>query len=571
MLKKEIYKIFLSFSPTERVFYWIFAIVFIVSAIFMLGNINSRFLIEIPTQGGSLTEGIFGSPRFINPLLAISNSDRDLTALIYSGLMRATPEGKMIPDLANGYEVSDDGRTYTFVIKEEATFQDGTPVSADDIIFTITMAQDPMLKSPRRASWDGVKVEKINEKTVRFTLPQPYAPFIENTSIGILPKHLWKNVPIEQFPFSQLNIEPIGSGPFAISEINSNSYGFPTSYIFSPFKNYMLGTPFISSLKIKFYTNEDKLTRAYEHGEIESLGSISPTKATELKQSGARTLTTPLPRIFGIFFNQNQTDLFINKTVRKALALATPKKQIVDKILKGYAVIIDGPIPPGVMSKDLYSEPSKKDFNERKEEAKNILTANGWELDKETGVLTREKKGKKQELSFSILTSNTPELKGVAQIITKAWKDLGVKVEAKFFETSDLNQNVIRSRRYEALLFGEIVGRELDLFSFWHSSQRNDPGLNIALYANITADDLLVRARKTSDNAKRESLYKEFEKEIKNDIPAIFLYSPLFIYIVPEKIKGIELGSLTTSGERFLNIYKWYIETDHVWPIFLKK
>ncbi len=571
MLKKEIYKIFLSFSPTERVLYWVLIIVLLVSSIFVIGNINSRFLTEIPAQGGSLVEGIFGSPRFINPLLSISNSDRDLTALVYSGLMRATPEGKIIPDLAEEYEVSDDGRIYTFTIKKGVTFQDGTPVTADDVVFTVTMAQDPMLKSPRRASWDGVAVEKINENTVRFTLPQPYAPFIENTTLGILPKHLWKNVPVEQFPFSKINIEPVGSGPFSVSKIKRNSYGFPTLYDFSPFKAYALGTPFISSLKIKFYTNEDKLIQAYEQGEIDSLSSISPTRANILRQNGARTLTTPLPRVFGIFFNQNQTDLFIDKSIRKALALATPKKQIVDEILKGYAIAINSPIPPGIMSKNSYLKPSEKDFSEREEEAKNVLTEDGWKPDEVTGVLTRKKKGKKQELSFSILTSNTPELKKVAQMVTNAWKDIGVKVEAKFFETSDLNQNIIRPRRYEALLFGEIVGRELDLFSFWHSSQRNDPGLNIALYANITADDLLVRARKTSDTTKRKDLYKEFEKEIGNDIPAVFLYSPLFIYIVPEKLKGIELGSLTTSGERFLNIYKWYIETDRVWPIFLKK
>jgi len=212
----------------------------------------------------------------------------------------------------------------------------------------------------------------------------------------------------------------------------------------------------------------------------------------------------------------------------------------------------------------------KENYETRVDKAKSILLDDGWEIDEETGVLTREKKDETQRLTFSILTSSTPELKAVAQMVTEAWKNIGVEADAKFFETSDLNQNVIRPRRYDALLFGEIVGRELDLFSFWHSSQRNDPGLNIALYANITADDILARARENANRTERENLYREFEKEIENDIPAIFLYSPLFIYIVPEKINGIELGPVTTTGERFLNIHKWYVETEYVWPFFTK-
>jgi len=566
--KKEISVAFRSLSPAEGLVFWVLVIVFVASASVLFSRINAIILTEVPAHGGSFSEGVIGSPRFINPLLSISDSDKDLTALVYSGLMRATPEGTLIPDLASNYAVSDDGLEYTFTLKSDAVFQDGTPVSADDVVFTIGLTQDPILKSPKRASWDGVVVEKVDDKTVRFTLPQPYSPFLENTIIGILPKHLWKGVSAEQFPFSQLNIKPVGTGPFEISGINRNNSGLPVSYKLVAFKQYTLGAPYIEMLTFKFYSNEEDMIHAYESGEVDSINSISPLNARKLSDENARIETSPLPRIFGVFFNQNQSEFFADKTVRKALTLASPKQRIIEEVLKGYAEKIDGPVPYGLVN-GLKDEETKT--GNGIEEARALLLKDGWKPEEKTGVLIRKTKKKTERLQFSISTSNTPELKAVATILAETWKKLGADVETKFFEASDLNQNVIRPRRYDALLFGEIVGRELDLFSFWHSSQRNDPGLNIALYANITADKLLTDLRTNTERGKREALYKDFEDEIRSDVPATFLYSPLFIYAAPEKVKGLRLGLVTTSGERFLNIYEWYIETERVWPIFIRK
>ncbi|MFA6273443.1 MAG: hypothetical protein WC673_03075 [Candidatus Paceibacterota bacterium] len=136
------------------------------------------------------------------------------------------------------------------------------------------------------------------------------------------------------------------------------------------------------------------------------------------------------------------------------------------------------------------------------------------------------------------------------------------------FEPGELNQTVIRPRKYDALLFGEIIGRDPDLFAFWHSSQRNDPGLNVALYANIKADKFLEEARTIADQGARLEKLVAFSEEIKKDIPAIFLYSPDFMYVLPEKIKGFAFGRLTIPSDRFANINQWYVETDKVWGFF---
>jgi peptide/nickel transport system substrate-binding protein len=437
-------------------------------------------------------------------------------------------------------------------------------------VFTIKKAQDPTLRSPRRASWDGVRVKKINDKEVQFTLQQPYAPFLENTTIGILPKHIWREIDAEQFGFSKFNVEPIGSGPYKITNIKKDSAGIPKYYNFSSFEKYALKEPYITKINMKFYSNSDALLEAYENGEIESINSISPEVAKNLNEQGYRVEGTPFPRVFGVFFNQNQAKIFTDKTVRKALNIVINKNDIVNKILYGYATTIDSPIPPGALG---YKESNANNEFASQEEriayARELLEDNGWEFDEEKKVMIKKTKKETRELVFSISTSEVPELKEVANMLKEQWEKVGARVDVKIFEIGSLNQNVIRPRKYDALLFGEIVGRGSDLFAFWHSSQRLDPGLNIALYANITADKLLEDAREITNINERTKKYELFQEEVSSDAPAIFLYSPDFIYVLPKKIKGVELKSATTPSERFLNIANWYIETNNVWKIFV--
>lgn len=568
--EESIQKIIRTFSPSERALFFFLIVIFIGSVVFILSNINKFFLVEVPTRGGSFVEGIIGSPRFINPLLSNSDTDRDLTALVYSGLLKATPEGELIEDLAESYTISDDGLIYDFTLKDNVFFHDGTPVTADDVMFTVAKAQDPGLKSVKRASWDGIAVEKVSKRQIRFILKQPYEPFLENATLGILPKHIWREVETEQFSFSKFNSEPIGSGPYKIKKVKYNSKGMPESYEFVSFRRYALGEPNISNIKIIFYPSEETLIRGYMKKEIDSINGISADKLEDLKNAGAQIKRSSLPRIFAVFFNQNQASVFANKEVRFALNMALDKKKIVQEVLGGYGTDIDGPIPPGVLKsgKEKIREEKAIGPNERKDLAIETLKNNGWELSEESGVWEKKINKEKVALRFSLSTSDTPELKKTAEIIAEEWNDFGADISVKVFETGDLNQNVIRPRKYDALLFGEIISRELDLFAFWHSSQRNDPGLNIALYANITADKLLEDARTATEKNVMIDNYRKFEDEIDKDVPAVFVYSPDFIYIIPKKINGVKLGTVTTPSERFLNIHQWYIETDKVWNFF---
>ncbi|MBU1178940.1 peptide ABC transporter substrate-binding protein [Patescibacteria group bacterium] len=539
----------------------------ILSGLLLLWQIDKNLSIEVPTEGGTIREGIIGTPRFVNPALTISDADRDLTMLVYSGLTRAKGD-ELILDLAENYEISENGQCYTFTLKPNLLWSDGAPLTSDDIIFTIEQIKNPSTKSPKRANWEGVNAEKIDERTINFCLEKPYAPFLENTTLGILPLHVWKNVLPEQMPLSDFNIKAIGSGPYKIEKITRSSSGIISSCALVPNKNFSLRAPFLKKIILKFYPSEKDLVDAYKQKQIDGLSAISPEQILEIKNKDALLKTYFLSRIFAFFFNQDNAPVFTKKEVREALNLSVDKEKIVSEVLQNFGAAINGPIPPGSIG-HIEKPASEENFEQRIEQAKKILEKNGWELNQEENVM--EKKNKKEivKLEFSISTSNMPDLIKISNILKEDWEKIGAKARIKIYEIGDLEQNVIRPRKYDALLFGEIMGRDPDAFAFWHSSQRNDPGLNIALYANIAADKILEEVRTIFDAQKKEKKYYEFQKEIEKDTPAIFLYSPYFIHLLPSSLKGVNESSITISSERFSQVYNWYTNTKKIWKIFV--
>jgi len=563
-------KILSNLSIVESFIFYLFVVLFAFSGLFMFFELNGALMAEVPAKRGFFSEGVIGYPRAINPLLAgdSSETDKDLVLLVYSGLLKATPEGDLIPDLAESYNISKNGLTYNFKLKDDIYFHDGEEIKAEDVKFTIEKAQDPLIKSSERINWDGVKVKILNDKELDFILPQAYAPFLENTTLGILPKHLWENLDAEQFALSPLNLKPIGSGPYEIESIKRNGDGLPVYYSLGSFKKNTLGQPNIKDIYFKFYQNEEGLISAFQNEEIENVNSISPGRALSLKMDGFEIKRATLSRIFGVFFNQNQAPIFVNKEVRKALEMAIDREGLINQVLAGYGKPIGNPVK--IQSKVLNETEENRPAEEKLSAAKLILEEGGWKFDEDKKIWTKKVKAEELELSFSISTADTPDFKAAAQIIKDDWESLGAKVDIKIFDLSDLKQNIIRPRKYEALLFGTVIGRDMDLYPFWHSSQRNDPGLNIALYVNSQADKVLEEIRHTTDKTLRTQKYAEFGKMIEADTPAIFIYSPEFIYLVPNRIKNIKLDFLTASSERFLNIEDWYVETDKVWKIFTK-
>lgn len=564
-----------AFSDREnKVFFTAIAVLVSTTIVLLLG-VNYSYVVKIPANGGTIVEGVLNTPAHINPLLATSEvgteADRDLTALIYSGLLRSDGKGGFIPDLAESFSVSPDGLVYTFILKQNLKWHDGKKITASDVVFTIKTAQDGRIKSPKRASWDGVDVLLVDDLTVRFTLKKPYVPFLENATMGILPEHIWKTIDYNRFDTNKYNREPIGSGPYKFSDLEiatKDGDEIPVSYTLKSFDDFALGEPHISTIKFVFFRSEEALIQGVKARSIGSANSISPENANKLSSLGFRVENTSLPRMLAIFLNQNEQPLFADSSVRKALNLFIDKQSIINSALSGYGVPLDSPLPPE--AKESSRANTDKTYEENVAEARSILKKADWVFSTSTNSWTKKSKKETLTLRFNLATSEASELKTVAEEVKTSLEKLGVAVNVTVFATGDLKETIVRPRKFEALFFGQVLGLGGDPYPFWHSSQRLDPGLNIASYANAKVDKLLEDARTETDEAKRAKLYGSFNEEIKKDAPAIFMYAPLFLYVLPENVHGLNLGVITTSSDRFLNVHEWYINTDNVWKIFAK-
>ena len=537
--------------PGDRLLMYVLAGLLALVSIGSGLKLEQSLLVRVPAYGGTLTEGALGSPRFVNPLLAITEADHDLSALTYAGLMGLAGDGTLQPVLAESYSVSDDGKEYTFTIRPDAVFSNGMPVTAHDVVFTVKKAQDPALKSSLYASWVGITSEAIDARTVRFTLQKPYAPFIQNTRLGILPERLWGNLSSEEFPFSNLETTPIGAGPFTVQNVSRDASGLITSYTLARNDTYVGGRPYLSKIRFLFFAQAEDLAIAMKNGKIQSAYGIN----------GETTLAAPYSHVFGVFFNPNQNKVFTHLEVRKALSLAIDRDTLIQEALGGHGHSILGPVPPG----SGITETAVPKGGDATLDAAKILEQAGWAYDGTTRVW---KNGNMSLDQITIRTSNVPELKAVGSAVKAAWEKLGVPTTIELYERGDLDQNVIRPRKYDALLFGMNIGKDQDLYAFWDSQKRNYPGLNIAMYANKSVDDLLQAIRQTSDPKRHLSDLQKVNDAISADYPAAFIYAPDFVYGVPKDLGGVVLPQIAAPEDRFASVSKWYRATNSVWPFF---
>ncbi|MBI4122997.1 MAG: peptidoglycan-binding protein [Parcubacteria group bacterium] len=316
-------------SRKEKLVFVLLAAIFLISSFTLWRMFLDRFTEVVPASGGTIVEGVVGFPRFINPLYADTrDADRDLTELVFSGLFTYDSTGRFIPDLAQNYQVLEDGKTVEIQLKEDAFWHDGKPFRADDVMFTVRTLQNPSVKSPVRANWAGVQVEKISDLRVRFTLREPYAAFMEKLTLKIIPAHIWQEVPVEQIALSPLNLKPIGTGPYRVEKTIQDRSGLVEEIRLKAFSKYINKQPFISSLTFKFFENEEKMLSAARSGQIESFPVSSPN-AAKYAGLGERVEQFSLPRAFSIFFNlASPEQTFQARGVRQALALAIDREKL---------------------------------------------------------------------------------------------------------------------------------------------------------------------------------------------------------------------------------------------------
>jgi len=525
-------------------------------------------IVEVPAQGGKFVEASVGGPRFVNPILASTNdADLDITRLMFSGLMRTDNIGELVPDLAETYEVDEEGTTYTFKIKPGISWHDGAPLSSSDVVATITYIKDPAWKSPLLAQFKNVEVEAPDSHTVIFRLEEPFAPFLSLLTVGIIPEHLWQEVIPENASRAELNIKPVGSGAFRFKNFTKDKNGAIHTYTLARYSEYYGDQPMLSEVTFTFYPDFSLATEALIDKRVDGL-SFLPLEFRDTVEeiSSIRTLTFRLPQYTAVFMNENHNPILKNKQVRQALAYALDREEILQQTLGYNGVPVHGPILPGFVG--FHADVQK--YTEDLEKSAELLDNAGWKLN-DSGTRSKmlpDEDGEVVEtpLSITLTTVDAKENITVAQIIKRRWESLGIQTELEIVPASRVQPDKIRPRAYDVLLYGEIIGPDPDPYPFWHSSQNEGGGLNLAVFSNRRVDELLELARATNDDEKRAEYYREFQDILAENVPAIFLYSPTYTYAVDRSVQGIEPGgTIFAPADRFSNIKSWYLKTKRVW------
>lgn len=573
-----------------------------------------------PKIGGEYREALIGQPKYLNPIFSpVNDVDADLCALIYSGLFKYDNNQKLIPDLAEKYTASADLKTYEITLRPGIKWSDGEPMTIDDIIFTFEMLQNPEVSSPLLPAFEGVKIEKINDQTVRFTLKEPYAYFLNGLTVGITPAHIWSQIPPAGLKLSKYNIQPVGSGQWKFEKMTKDESGEVQTYTLAPNPNYYGIAPYLTSVEFKFFGNYSEVVNALKGQLAEAASFVPNTLKDKIGERNFIAYKILLPQITALFFNPDKKTELKDAGLRGALSMAISRDKILTEVLSGDAIAADSPLPTfssahraGV--KNSYNPEEANKFLDKKwkriepeeyfklrhdEELKNYqaeidlaraLTASSTanspndttesvtttleRIEKEIAQKVRAEMNAEQTfyradakniLRLTITVAENPEYQKTAELIVSFWRAIGVQSSVRVVSNFQIGREIIKERNYDVLIYGEMTGADFDLYPFWHSSQTKYPGLNLAQYIDRDADKLLETARATAQESERIKLLNKFQEIVDNAAPAVFLYTPSYLFMADKDIRGIDLKTLANPSDRYGDLGQWYVKTKWKW------
>jgi peptide/nickel transport system substrate-binding protein len=512
--------------------------------------------------GGEYKEAIVGGLQRLNPILDVRNPpDHDVDRLIFSGLVKFDSTGKPVPDLAQGWVVSDGGKTYTVVIRSDAIWQDGYPVTAKDVAYTFGLIQEDGY--PGRADlatlWRPIKVTALSAKLVKFELAEPYAPFLDYLATGLLPEHLLSGVDIKKLDGMTFNLKPVGSGPFKVESLIVDGDTIK-GVTLVPFSGYYGSKPHLDKIDFLYYPTQDAAFAALQSGAVMGLGGLTPEELNSvLKGPSWNVYTAQLPQSSLVLLNLHNDDVpfFQDRGIRQALLLAIDRQRIIDSVLSGQAIQAVGPILRGSWAADPSLQPVPFD----PEEASRLLDAAGWVIPagatQGTDAFVRTKKD--AALSFTLLYAEGQPQEAIAAAIQAQWAKVGVKATLKPANMRSLLDDNLTPRTYQAALvdFGQASFPDPDPYPFWNQTQSPD-GQNYSQLDDRAISELLEEARTEMNWDNRARLYLTFQYRFAYQVPALFLWHPVYSYAVDARIRGIPLGPLYDEADRLVSANDWY-------------
>ena len=512
-----------------------------------------------PATGGIYTEALIGSYGRLNPLLDFYNSaDRDVSRLIFSGLIKFDSYGLPQGDLAESWGINEDGTTYNFALRSNAVWQDGKPVTSDDVLFTVGLMQSEDVPLPQdlRDFWKQIKVNRQDDKTVQFVLPEPFAPFLDYLNFGILPKHLLGNLAPKDLVDAPFNLKPVGTGPYQFDRLITSD-GQITGVVLSAFKDYYNDRPFIDQVVFQYYPDAQSALAAYDEGNVLGISHVTTDVLPKvLQEPNLKLYTGRLPHLTLIYLNLDNPALpfFQDASVRRALLMGLNRQWMVDHLLKSQAIVADGPIFPDTWA--YYDGIEHLDYDPQA--ALSLLKQNDYTIPASGGSVRVNKDN--VPLSFEMVYPDDPTYKALVDEIQSNWAKLGVEVKPKPVSYEELLSNYLEPRTYQAALVDLNLAHspDPDPYPFWDQAQVTG-GQNYAKWDDRQASEYLERARTTVDLAERTKAYRNFQVRFTSEMPALPLFYPVYSYAVDAQVQGVRIGSFFDPSDRFNTINSWYL------------
>jgi len=513
-----------------------------------------------PEQGGVFTEGLVGSLGRLNPLLDWNNdADRAVDRLLFSGLVRFDERGLPRADLAEGWGVTPDGTVYNFTIRPNALWHDGTAVTSDDVLFTIEMMKSAGSLYPQdiKDLWSNVEVTALDEKTLKFTLPEPYVPFMDYLTFGILPRHLLEEFAPEELANADFNINPVGTGPYKFDHLIIDD-GQITGVVLTLSTNYYGAEPFIEQVVFRYYQTSADAMDAYKQGDVLSVSQItSDVLSAALEEPNLSVYTSRLPTMSMVLLNLNDPAVVFlqDAKVRRALMLALNRPYLINSFLQGQAVVTDGPILPNSWA---YHD-GIEHFEYNPDEAVGLLKSEGYVIPAGGGDV-RAKEG--TPLVFSMMHPDDSVHTQIAQKIQEAWAAIGVRVDLQAVSYDKLVLDSLASRTFQAAFVDLDLSRtpDPDPYPFWHQAEAIG-GQNYSQWDNRAASEYLEQARVTTDYTLRTRLYRNFQVVFAKELPALPLFAPVYSYGVDAQVQGVQMSPLYDPSDRLATFTQWYLLT----------
>jgi peptide/nickel transport system substrate-binding protein len=543
-------------------FTWaVLAAVLLVGIFVQFRMLNNYYKSPQPVSGGIYREAVIGTFTNANPIYASGSVDNTVSSLVFSGLLRYDEDNRLVGDLARQWSVDDSGLEYTVLLKENVFWHDGVAFTADDVVFTYNVVKNPDSRSFLSPNWVNIDVEKVDDYTVRFTLPNVFSPFPHSLTSGIIPKHILGDIQVSQLRSSSFNnIEPIGTGPFRWSAVEARAGALDERseiIALAAYEDYHFGRPLLNGFRVHTYTDEIRALDAMDDKVVSAISGISALPVDYREEGWINEVSIPLTAQINLFFN-NSVDVFESAALRRALVQMIDQRQVTE-VLEYPVLISNSPLLP--INLGYSDEVRQLEYDE--ENAKKRLKDADWELNEE-GFW---QKGD-DLIEFTLTAQATPDFIDVATNISDQLTRQGVVVSLDLRDESQM-QEVLSSHSYDALLHGIAIGVDPDVFAYWHSSQSSAGSmnrLNFSQYKSETADEALEAGRTRHDSDVRSVKYEQFLKAWRSDAPAVSLYQPRYYYIYRGKLHNFEPKSINTASGRLANVHNWAVR-DELQPV----